>query len=333
MKTIILTGDRPTGQLHLGHYVGSLRRRVALQDQCTQYLLIADLQALTDNADNPGKIQRNILEVALDYLAVGIDPTKSTICIQSCLPELSELTMYYMNLVTQSRLERNPTVKEEIAQKHFERDIPMGFLAYPVSQAADITAFKANLVPVGADQRPMIELTQEIVQRFNRLYNTGTLVSPEPDIPTVGRLPGIDGQAKMGKSLGNAIYLADSPEVMRQKVMSMFTDPGHLRVSDPGTVEGNVVFTYLDVFDPRQDEVAALKDHYRRGGLGDVLLKQRLIEVLETFLTPIRERRRKFAADPSEVMNLLRQGTEQARQVTSQTLSEVKHAMGIAYFT
>lgn len=289
------------------------------------------MQALTDNADNPEKVRQNLTEVVLDYLAVGLDPKVATFCVQSMLPELAELTMYYLNLVTVARLQRNPTVKEEMRQKDFEAQVPAGFLCYPVSQAADITAFKAHLVPVGEDQKPMIEQTVEIVRSFNRLYGE-VLVEPEALVPQIARLPGTDGQSKMGKSLGNAIYLSDSADVVAKKVRGMFTDPKHLRVEDPGTVEGNPVFTYLDAFDPDTEKVQGLKDHYRRGGLGDTVVKRRLAEVLEAFLGPIRKRREDYARDPAEVMRLLKEGTERAREVTSRTLSEVRKAMRLDYW-
>ncbi|PRX19641.1 tryptophanyl-tRNA synthetase [Orenia metallireducens] len=328
---IILTGDRPTGQLHLGHYVGSLENRVKLQNDYKQFVMIADTQALTDNADNPLKVRKNILEVVLDYLAVGIDPKISTIFIQSLVPELAELNMYYLNLVTVNRLKRNPTVKNEIEQKAFKESIPAGFLTYPVSQAADITAFKANLVPVGEDQLPLLEQTVEIVRRFNRIYEP-VLVEPQALVSKAARLVGTDGQNKMSKSLGNAISLADSSEVIQEKVMGMFTDPNHLRVEDPGQVEGNPVFIYLDLFDPEQEEVEQLKAHYRRGGLGDVKVKRRLNLVLQDFLKPIRERREEYSKDPKEVMNILRKGSEKARAIAANTLAEVKEAMKINYF-
>lgn len=327
----ILTGDRPTGPLHIGHYVGSLRNRVALQREYDTYVLLADVQALTDNADNPQKVRASILEVALDYLAVGIDPTAATLVIQSFVPEIAELTIYLLNLVTVARLERNPTVKDEIKQKNFQRSVPAGFFVYPVSQAADITAFKADLVPVGADQVPMIEQTLEIVRRFNRTYGQ-TLVEPSALVPEVSRLPGTDGGGKMGKSLGNAIALSDPADEVRRKVMAMYTDPNHLRASDPGTVEGNPVFAYLDAFDPDRATLEELKAHYRRGGLGDVALKRRLVEVLESVLTPIRARRAEFAADPGAVMALLREGTARGRAVAAQTLDEVRRAMRLDYF-
>lgn len=329
---IILTGDRPTGQLHLGHYVGSLKERVRLQVGNQQFVMIADAQALTDNFKTPEKVRANVLEVALDYLAVGLDPIKTTVFIQSLVPELAELTMYYMNLVTVARLQRNPTVKTEIKQKDFGASIPAGFLCYPVSQTADITAFKADLVPVGEDQLPMIEQAAEIVRSFNRIYSRDVLVEPKALLSDVRRLPGIDGAGKMSKSLGNGIALADSADVIAKKVKMMYTDPKHLRVEDPGHVEGNVVFTYLDAFDPDQDGVKELKAHYKRGGLGDGVVKKRLLEVLLAELNPIRERRERFAQDPGEVMRILSTGTEKARAVAAVTLSEVRQAMKIDYF-
>lgn len=331
-RSTILTGDRPTGPLHLGHYVGSLRERVVLQHFHDQFVMIADAQALTDNAENPDKVRSNVLEVALDYLAVGLDPERTTIFIQSQIPELAELTMYYLNLVTVSRLQRNPTVKEEIKQRGFEKSIPAGFLTYPVSQAADITAFKATLVPVGEDQLPMIEQTNEIVRSFNRIYKYDVLVEAKAILSKTSRLPGTDGQGKMSKSLGNVISLRDSADDVRKKVMSMYTDPNHLRVEDPGQVEGNPVFSYLDAFDPDHDTLDAMKEHYRRGGLGDVKVKRRLLEVLEAELGPIREKREKFARDPGQVFDMLRSGTEKACSVAAQTLDEVKVAMKINYF-
>ena len=330
-QEIILTGDRPTGPLHLGHYIGSLRNRVALQNQYQTYILVADAQALTDNADDPKKVRQNILEVTLDYLGVGLDPRITTICIQSMLPELYELTAHYLNLVTVSRLQRNPTVKDEIKQKGFGSSIPAGFLCYPVSQAADITGFKANLVPVGDDQLPMIEQTNEVVRTFNRTY-APVLVETKALLSHVPRLPGTDGKGKMGKTLGNFISLSDSADTVRRKVMQMYTDPNHLRVEEPGTVEGNPVFAYLEAFDPDQAEVERLKEHYRLGGLGDVTVRRRLADVLESMIGPIRRRREHFSQDPGEVMNVLRRGTEKARNVTSQTLEEVRHAMRLDYF-
>lgn len=330
-KSIVLTGDRPTGPLHLGHYVGSLANRLVLQQEYEQYVMIADVQALTDNYENPQKVRDNVLEVALDYLAVGIDPSKSTIFIQSMIPEIAELTVFYLNLVTVNRLKRNPTVKTEIQQKSFGESIPAGFLMYPVSQAADITIVKANIVPVGEDQLPMIEQTNEIVRSFNRIYKKDVLTEVEALVPKFARLPGIDGQAKMGKSLGNAIYLSDPTDVIVKKVRSMYTDPNHLRVEDPGKVEGNMVFTYLDVFDPEKEAVEAFKEHYQRGGLGDMVLKKRLTEVLEAFLTPIRTRRAEYAKDPGAVMQIVREGTMRTRAVAATTLQEVKAAMHLDY--
>ncbi|MBF8342890.1 tryptophan--tRNA ligase, partial [Acinetobacter baumannii] len=309
-RPIILTGDRPTGQLHLGHFVGSLRSRVGLQDSHHQHLLLADAQALTDNADNPDKVRRNILEVALDYLAVGIDPTKTTICVQSCLPALNELTMLYLNFVTVARLERNPTIKSEIQMRGFERDIPAGFLCYPVAQAADITAFKATVVPVGEDQIPMIEQTNEIVRRVNRQIGQDLLPECKALLSNMARLPGFDGKAKMSKSLGNTIVLNASDKDIKKAVNAMYTDPNHLRIEDPGQVEGNIVFTYLDAFDPNKEEVEELKEHYRRGGLGDGTVKKRLEGVLKELITPIRERREELAKDPDYIMDVLRQGTD-----------------------
>jgi tryptophanyl-tRNA synthetase len=331
-KPTILTGDRPTGPLHLGHYVGSLRRRVELQDTHNQFIIIADAQALTDNADNPDKVRKNVLEVTLDYLAAGIDPKKTTIFIQSLVPELAELTMFYLNLVTVARLQRNPTIKEEIKLRGFETSLPAGFLCYPVSQAADITAFKANLVPVGEDQLPMIEQTSEIVHSFNRIYNTDVLVEPKAILSEVSRLPGTDGVSKMSKSLGNAIFLGDSSATVKEKIKGMFTDPKHLRVEDPGSTEGNPVFDYLRVFDPDKAALAEMEAHYRRGGLGDVKVKSRLAEVLLATLDPIRARREELAKDPDAIMQILKDGTAKARETAAKTLSEVRHAMRIDYF-
>ncbi len=330
-QKIILTGDRPTGKLHLGHYVGSLAARVKLQDQHRQFVMIADAQALTDHAHEPEKIREHILEVALDYLAVGIDPRKTTIFIQSLIPALPELTMYYLNLVTWNRLKHNPTVKAEIQQKGYGEEVPAGFMIYPVSQAADITAFKAELVPVGDDQIPMIEQTVEIVRKFNRLYKTEVLVEPQAVTSAVARLPGIDGKAKMGKSLGNAIYLSDSVDEVSKKVKGMYTDPGHLKVEDPGKVEGNPVFTYLDAFGRDTVKIEELKAHYQRGGLGDSIVKKYLLEVLIAFLDPVRKRREEFAKDPKQVMDFLFKGTDVASGVAQQTLDEVRAAMGINY--
>ncbi|HFE9908106.1 TPA: tryptophan--tRNA ligase [Acinetobacter baumannii] len=331
-RPIILTGDRPTGQLHLGHFVGSLRSRVGLQDSHHQHLLLADAQALTDNADNPDKVRRNILEVALDYLAVGIDPTKTTICVQSCLPALNELTMLYLNFVTVARLERNPTIKSEIQMRGFERDIPAGFLCYPVAQAADITAFKATVVPVGEDQIPMIEQTNEIVRRVNRQIGQDLLPVCKALLSNMARLPGFDGKAKMSKSLGNTIVLNASDKDIKKAVNAMYTDPNHLRIEDPGQVEGNIVFTYLDAFDPNKEEVEELKAHYRRGGLGDGTVKKRLEGVLKELITPIRERREELAKDPDYIMDVLRQGTDKCRIITQQTLDEVKDGLGLFKF-
>lgn len=334
-KEIILTGDRPTGKLHLGHYVGSLKNRVELQNSglYESFIMIADQQALTDNARNPEKIRNSLIEVALDYLAVGLDPKKSTLLVQSQLPELHELTMHYLNLVTVARLHRNPTVKEEIKQKNFENSIPAGFFIYPVSQAADITAFKATLVPVGDDQLPMIEQTREIVRSFNNIYGD-ILVEPNAMLPKAGcgRLPGLDGKAKMSKSLGNCIYLSDEPDEIRKKVMSMFTDPNHIRVEDPGKVEGNMVFTYLDTFCKDKDTVEEMKEHYRRGGLGDVKIKKYLNEVLQAELEPIRLRRNEFKNDIQGVYDILKDGSEAARNVAAKTLDEVRDAIGLNYF-
>jgi len=331
-RPIILTGDRPPGQLHLGHFVGSLRSRVGLQDSHHQHLLLADAQALTDNADNPDKVRRNILEVALDYLAVGIDPTKTTICVQSCLPALNELTMLYLNFVTVARLERNPTIKSEIQMRGFERDIPAGFLCYPVAQAADITAFKATVVPVGEDQIPMIEQTNEIVRRVNRQIGQDLLPECKALLSNMARLPGFDGKAKMSKSLGNTIVLNASDKDIKKAVNAMYTDPNHLRIEDPGQVEGNIVFTYLDAFDPNKEEVEELKAHYRRGGLGDGTVKKRLEGVLKELITPIRERREELAKDPDYIMDVLRQGTDKCRIITQQTLDEVKDGLGLFKF-
>lgn len=334
-KQVILTGDRPTGKLHIGHYIGSLKKRVELQNtgKYDPFIMIADQQALTDNARDPEKIRRSLTEVALDYLAVGIDPTKATIFVQSQIPALSELNLYYLNLVTVSRLERNPTVKAEIKQKNFERSIPAGFFTYPVSQAADITAFKASLVPVGDDQEPMLEQTREIVRSFNSIYGD-VLVEPQGIFPPKGsgRLPGLDGNAKMSKSLNNAIYLADDADTLRKKVMSMYTDPTHVHVEDPGHVEGNMVFTYLDIFSDDQEKVAELKAQYQHGGLGDVKIKRYLNEVLEGVLAPIRQRRQEFAQDMGAVYDILKEGSARANEVANQTLAEVRRAIGVNYF-
>ncbi|UHC14640.1 tryptophan--tRNA ligase [Methylobacterium currus] len=328
-KPVILTGDRTTGPLHLGHYAGSLRNRVALQHSHRQSLLLADAQALTDNAHDPARIARNVIEVATDYLAVGIDPAVTTICVQSALPALAELTQLYLNFVTVARLERNPTIKDEIQARGFGRDIPAGFLCYPAAQAADITAFRATLVPVGEDQAPLIEQTNEIVRRLNRQVGHDLLPEARALIPEVGRLPGVDGKAKMSKSGGNAVPLSASDAEIDAAVQRMYTDPGHLRASDPGKVEGNVVFTYLDAFDPDPEAVAALKAHYRRGGLGDAALKRRLAGVLRDLLGPIRERRAEIARDPDRVMDVLRTGTARARAVTAATRDAVQDALGL----
>ena len=345
-EKIILTGDRPTGKLHVGHYVGSLKRRVELQNSGEFdkiFIMIADAQALTDNADNPEKIRQNIIEVALDYLSCGLDPTKSDLFIQSQIPELCELSFYYMNLVTVSRLQRNPTVKSEIQMRNFETSIPVGFFTYPISQAADITAFKATTVPVGEDQLPMLEQTKEIVRKFNSVYGD-TLIEPEillPDNKACLRLPGTDGKAKMSKSLNNCIYLSDSEKNVRTKIMSMYTDPNHIRIEDPGQVEGNTVFYYLDAFSkpehfaeylPDYANLQELKDHYSRGGLGDVKVKKFLNSVMQEELAPIRARRAEFEKDIPEIYNILRKGSDVARQKAAMTLSEVKSAMKINYF-
>ena len=334
-KKVVLTGDRPTGKLHIGHYVGSLKERVKMQNsgKYNMFIMIADQQALTDNARDPEKIHNSLIQVALDYLAVGLDPAKSTMYIQSQIPALSELNMYYLNLVTVSRLERNPTVKAEIQQKNFDRSIPAGFLTYPVSQTADITAFKGELVPVGDDQEPMMEQAREIVRSFNNIYGD-ILVEPKGVFPPKGqgRIPGLDGNAKMSKSLGNAIYLSDDEKTLQKKVMSMYTDPTHIHVEDPGHIEGNVVFTYLDIFDPDQEHVPELKDQYQAGGLGDVKIKRYLFEVLNNELKPIRERREEFAKDIPAVYDMLKQGCADANEVANQTLAEVRHAMGLDYF-
>lgn len=345
-KKIILTGDRPTGKLHIGHYVGSLRNRVELQNSGEFdeiYIMIADAQALTDNFDNPEKVRQNIIEVALDYLSAGLDPEKSTILIQSQIPELTEMTFYYMNLVTVARVQRNPTVKAEIQQKNFENSIPMGFFSYPISQAADITAFKGTVVPAGEDQEPMLEQTREIVRKFNSIYGD-VLVEPQILLPKKQsqlRLPGTDGKAKMSKSLGNCIYLSDSEETVRKKVMSMFTDPDHLRVEDPGKVEGNPVFIYLEAFAtdesfaefwPEYNNLQELEEHYKKGGLGDVKVKKFLNKVLQAELSPIRERRARYEKDIPGVFAMLEEGSRKAEKKAAQTLAEMKHAMQIDYF-
>ena len=346
MSKVILTGDRPTGRLHVGHYVGSLKRRVELQNSGEYdkvFIMIADAQALTDNADNPEKVRQNVIEVALDYMACGLDPAKSTLFIQSQIAELCELSFYYMNLVTVSRLQRNPTVKSEIQMRNFETSIPVGFFTYPISQTADITAFKATTVPVGEDQSPMIEQTREIVHKFNSVYGE-TLVEPKillPDNEACLRLPGIDGKAKMSKSLGNCIYLAEDPKDIKKKVMSMFTDPNHIRIEDPGSLEGNTVFTYLDAFCndqhfeeylPDYKNLDELKEHYQRGGLGDVKVKKFLNNVLQEELEPIRKRREELQKDIPYVYEVLKKGSEVARETAAQTLHEVRDAMKINYF-
>ncbi|MDO4174036.1 MAG: tryptophan--tRNA ligase [Eubacteriales bacterium] len=346
MGKIILTGDRPTGKLHLGHYVGSLKRRVELQNSGEYdkiFIMIADAQALTDNADNPEKIRQNIIEVALDYLSCGLDPQKSTLFIQSMVPELTELAFYYMNLVTVSRLQRNPTVKSEIQMRNFEASIPVGFFTYPISQASDITAFRATTVPAGEDQMPMVEQTREIVHKFNSVYGE-TLTMPDillPENQVCMRLPGTDGKAKMSKSLGNCIYLSDEPEEMRKKVMSMYTDPNHIRVQDPGCIEGNTVFTYLDAFSkpehfaefwPEYANLDEVKEHYQRGGLGDVKVKKFLYKVLEAELAPIRARRKEFEKDIPAVYEILKKGCAVARAEAASTLEDVRAAMKINYF-
>ena len=346
MKKVMLTGDRPTGRLHVGHYVGSLRRRVELQntgDFDDIFIMIADAQALTDNADNPEKVRQNIIEVALDYMACGLDPEKSTLFIQSQVPELTELSFYYMNLVTVSRLQRNPTVKNEIKMRNFEASIPVGFFTYPISQAADITAFKATVVPVGEDQLPMLEQTKEIVHKFNSVYGD-TLLDPKillPENEACLRLPGIDGKAKMSKSLGNCIYLSEESEDIKKKVFSMFTDPNHIRVEDPGSLEGNTVFTYLDAFCkqeyfaeflPEYQNLDELKAHYQRGGLGDMKVKRFLNNVLQAELEPIRNRRKELQKDIPAIYEILKKGSEKAEAVAAQTLKEVKDAMKINYF-
>ena len=347
MKQVILTGDRPTGRLHVGHYVGSLARRVQLQNSGKFdeiYIMIADAQALTDNAEHPEKVRQNILQVALDYLACGLDPEKSTIFIQSMVPELTELTFYYMNLVTVSRVQRNPTVKSEIQMRGFETSIPVGFFCYPISQAADITAFRATAVPVGEDQLPMLEQCKEIVHKFNTVYGE-TLTDPQiilPDNQACLRLPGIDGKAKMSKSLGNCIYLSDESEDIRKKIISMFTDPNHLRVQDPGRTEGNPVFIYLDAFCrpehfaeflPEYQNLDELKAHYQRGGLGDVKVKKFLNNVMQSELGPIRERRKMWESRPADVFDILKAGSEKARATAAKTLDDVRHAMRIDYFS
>lgn len=331
-EATVLTGDRPTGPLHLGHFVGSLRTRIQLQNETRQFLFLADAQALTDNVGRHQKVADNVVEVALDYLAVGIDPDRSTIFIQSQVPELAELSQYLLNLVTVSRLERNPTIKEEIRQRGFERDIPAGFLTYPVSQAADITAFKATRIPVGDDQLPMIEQTNELVRKFNNAVGRDVLLECAAILSSVPRLPGIDGKAKMSKSLGNAIALNASEEEISRAVRMMYTDSNHLRAQDPGQIEGNVVFAFLDAFEPDAERLSALKAHYRRGGLGDSVIKRILDGHLQELLGPIRTERKRFEKDRGEVLAMLRRGTKQAREVAAGTLSEVKAALGLNYF-
>lgn len=330
-QQIILTGDRPTGQLHLGHYVGSLENRVKLQETHQQFVMIADMQALTDNADNPEKVRSNVIEVAMDYLAVGLDPQKTTMFIQSAIPELAELTMFYLNLVTVARLQRNPTVKSEMQQKGYGADVPAGFLMYPVSQAADITAFKASLVPVGEDQLPVIEQTNEIVRKFNSIYGD-ILVETKGVLSAHTRLAGLDGKAKMSKSLGNCIYLGDDADTLKKKVFSMFTDPDHIRVEDPGKIDGNMVFAYLDVFGTDKAAIEEMKAHYQRGGLGDMKVKRYLLDVLEAKFAPIRNRRLELANDKAAVMEIIRMGSIKAKEVAAQTLAEVRRAIGVQYF-
>ncbi len=332
MKQIILTGDRPTGKLHIGHYVGSLRQRVQVQDEFDQNVMIADYQALTDNGNNPAKVTDNILEVMADYLAAGLDPAKTRFCLQSALPALSELTCIYLNLVTVARLERNPTVKAEIQQKGFERSLPAGFLVYPVSQTADITAFRATHVPVGEDQLPMLEQSNEIVRRFNNLVGAEVLKECQAILSDTGRLPGLDGKAKMSKSLGNTIELGMSSDELKQAVFSMYTDPNHLRVEDPGRVEGNTVFSYLDAFHPDKALVAELKAHYRRGGLGDMKCKRILNDCLQELLAPMRKRRSQAMADKGQLLAILQRGTEEARAISDAVLQDVKAAMGLNLF-
>ena len=332
MKDIVLTGDRPTGALHIGHYVGSLKKRVEIQNNYDKpYIMIADTQALTDNAHNPAKVHDNVIEVALDYLAVGLKPELNTFFIQSLVPELTELTMLYLNFVTLARLKRNPTVKNEMHQKKYGNEIPIGFLTYPVSQAADITAFQANVIPVGEDQLPMIEQTNEIVRHINRHFNTDILRECKPLLSKVTRLPGIDGQEKMGKSLNNAIYLKDSSEIIKEKIMNMFTDPNHLRVEDPGNVEVNTVFKYLDAFDPDLQELQEWKEHYKKGGLGDMKVKRRLNDIMQQTLEPIRERRLMFEKDKAEVLNMLKKGSESARPIAAETLNKLKEVFTLIY--
>lgn len=329
---IVLTGDRPSGALHLGHYVGSLMSRVDLQNKYKQYVMIADIQALTDNYDNPKKVHDNVYQVMLDYLSVGIDPEKTTIFVQSMIPQIAELATLYMNFVTVNRLKRNPTVKTEINQKGYGENVTAGFLTYPVHQTADITIVKADLVPVGEDQLPMLEQCNEIVRAFNRTYNCNVLVEAQPLISAIPRLVGTDGKAKMSKSLGNAINLCDSADDVLKKVMTMYTDAGHVRVTDPGKIEGNVVFMYLDLFDPNKQEVEDLKAQYQKGGLGDVVLKKRLATILNDMIEPIRTKRKELEKDPAAVMQILRQGTQKTAEVAAQTMREVKEVVHLNYF-
>jgi len=330
-EKIILTGDRPTGPLHLGHYIGSLMSRVNLQESCTQYVMLADVQALTDHFATPEQVHRNVYEVVADYLAVGIDPKKTTIFIQSMIPAISELTMYYMNLVTLARVQRNPTVKHEIKQKGFGDRVTVGFATYPINQAADITAFKANLVPVGQDQMPMIEQTNEIVRTFNRIYKTDVLVEAEGLVSKYSRLSGLDGQAKMSKSLNNAIFLKDSADDLAKKIRGMYTDPGHIKVEDPGKIEGNTVFEFLDAFGQDKTKIESLKTHYQKGGLGDMKVKEYLLEELNAFLEPIRTRRKEFEKDQGYLKEIVLEGTKKAYDVTQKTLAEIKKAMHLIY--
>ena len=330
-KEIVLTGDRPTGPLHLGHFIGSLQNRIELQEKYKQYVMIADVQALTDNFENPEIVRSNVLQLGLDYLSIGLDPAKTTFFIQSMIPEIADLTLYYLNLVTVNRLKRNPTVKTEIQQKKFGESIPAGFFIYPVSQAADITVVKGTLVPVGEDQLPMIEQTNEIVRSFNRIYGADVLQECKALVTKVSRLPGIDGKAKMSKSLNNAIYLSDEADVLKKKIMSMYTDPDHLKVEDPGKIEGNTVFTYLDAFGKDKAKVAELKAHYKKGGLGDVKVKQYLFEELNALLEPIRAKRKELEKDPQQIMDILFAGTKEVQQVATQTLADVKRAMKLDY--
>ena len=330
MKEIILTGDRPTGKLHLGHYIGSLKNRVELQEKYNQYILVADVQALTDNAENPEKVRNNVIELLLDYLSIGIDPQKTTICIQSLIPAIAEITVFYLNLVTLARLERNPTVKNELKLRNFNGGIPAGFLTYPVSQAADITAFGAKFVPAGEDQSPMIEQTCEIVRKFNSIYGE-TLIEPQIILSKTPRLIGTDGKNKMSKSLGNTIYLSDSADEIEKKVMSMYTDPNHLKVSDPGNTKNNPVFIYLDAFGEDKEKISFMKQHYEKGGLGDVVVKRYLNEVLQNMLYPIRQKRKELEKNIDEVYSVAFEGSEKARQITDKTLQNIKAAMKINY--